>query len=95
MFGMRKVGARVAMVAALPVFMILPMASSAVARETSEEAGPAGTEFLECTNTSWKNYNNCLMTSDFSWERRICDIVFEADVTWCGAVYYKRVKTGT
>ncbi|MEO5510076.1 MAG: hypothetical protein ABIV28_06055 [Longimicrobiales bacterium] len=94
MFGKQKVWARVARVAVLPVFMLLPMASNAVARETAEVEG-AGTEFLECTNTGWRDYNSCLMKSDFSWERKICDIVFEADVVWCGAVYYKRIKTGT
>ncbi len=86
---------RLALIAALPVITILPIASRATALEAAAETDQAGTEFRKCTDSSWANYNDCLMSADHGWERTLCDVVFQADVTWCGSVYYKRIKTGT
>ena len=85
---------QLALVTALPLLMILSLAAHANARELAEPV-PAGTQFKQCTDTAFKNYNECLMGADRWWERTLCDVAFEGDVVWCGSVYYHRVKTGT
>jgi hypothetical protein len=85
---------QLAVITALPVLMVLPIASQATAREMAETV-PAGTEFKLCTDTAWSNYNECLVTADRWYDRTLCDLAFEGDIVWCGSVYRRRVSTGT
>jgi hypothetical protein len=74
----------------------LPMtAGAAVAEEEAGDPVLAGTQFNACTQAAWASYNSCLRNASFGWERALCDLAFEADVVFCGAVYYRTVKSGT
>ena len=84
--------AQLTTLAALPIFVLAPFAARSAHAEMAE-SNP-GTDFVKCQDTSWADYNSCLMSSDFEWEKHLCDIAFQADIVWCGAVYYRRVKTG-
>lgn len=86
--------ARVAALIALPALVLAPVAARSVRAEMEmEESGP-GTEFVKCQDEAWVDYNKCLMNARTSWEKKLCDLAFEADVVWCGSVYWRRVKTG-
>jgi hypothetical protein len=88
--------AQLTTLAALPILMLAPFASRAAHAESAEEAaGGAGTEFVACQNAAWHDYNECLMSSDHEWEKKICDLAFQADIVWCGSVYWKRVQNGS
>jgi hypothetical protein len=91
----RRSAARLAALAALPLLFLAPLAARAFAEEALEDGPGAGTEFVACQNTAWSDYNSCLMSSDHEWEKKLCDLAFEADIAWCGSVYYRRLKTGT
>ena len=81
--------------AALPILMLAPF-SGRVAHADMVASGPgAGTDFVECQNKAWADYNSCLMNAGHEWEKKICDLAFQADVAWCASVYWRRLKTGT
>jgi hypothetical protein len=84
--------AQLTVLAALPVFALAPAATRVFGEETVVD-GP-GTDFVKCTDDAWASYNKCLMSSTFSWEQKLCDLAFQADVVYCGSVYYHRVATG-
>lgn len=88
--------ARMATLFALPMFLLAPLAARTAHAETAEssESGPAGTDFVVCHDQAWADYNSCLMRYDSSWEKKLCDLAFEADVAWCAAVYWRRLKAG-
>jgi hypothetical protein len=62
----------------------------------SAEMGPgAGTQFIECTDHAWADYNKCLMEAGGPFTRKLCDLAFEADIIWCGAVLKRQITTGS
>ena len=63
-------------------------------QQQQQESG-AGTQFVACVDKALLDYNDCLMSTNSEWRKRLCDLAFQADVVWCGAVYKKRVETGT
>ena len=77
--------------AALALLTIAPLA----ARAEAAAAGPgAGTLFKECYDQSWLSYNSCLVNSDGSFDRFVCDLAWEMDLAFCGAEYVRRMRTG-
>jgi hypothetical protein len=86
--------AQLTVLTALPILVLAPFAPR-IAHAEMAEAGPAGTDFVACQDKAWANYNSCLMNSDHEWEKKLCDIAFQADIVWCGSVYWKRIQSGT
>jgi hypothetical protein len=68
------------------LMLLAALAPHAVRAET-EEAG-----WKECMDHEWADYNSCLLNSGTAWERKLCDIYFEAGVVLCGAKYVGEVK---
>ena len=48
----------------------------------AEESGP-GTEFRECRNQAWADYNECLVESTSRWGRAMCDVAWDLDNIGC------------
>ncbi len=86
--------ATLALIAFLPALLLVPLAARASEAAEAESEQLAGTQFVACTDQAWKEYNNCLMNADRRWEKTLCDIAFDADVVYCGAVYARRIRTG-
>lgn len=90
----RRARAKLAALAIFPVLLLAPIASRALHAEVSESESGPGTDFIACTDRAWADYNRCLLNASESWEKRLCDIAFEADAAWCGSVYWRRLRTG-
>lgn len=87
----RRTRAQLAALFALAIVCIAPLSLRAL--EAAEGPG-AGTQYVECSNQAWKDYNSCLVQSTWEWEKKICDIAFSADQAFCISVYYRRLVNG-
>ena len=71
-------------------------AHAAASAQTQEEQGPgAGTQFIACTDQAWADYNKCLVDAGGPFSRKLCDLAFEADIFWCGAVLKRQLESGS
>jgi hypothetical protein len=89
----RRKRPRLAAIVALPALILALVAVQSVRAELAYTDGP-GTDFVKCQDDAWANYNKCLMSSTFKWEKKVCDLAFEGDVARCASVYWTRLKTG-
>jgi len=71
---------------AAAVMLLAAAAPRALRAETETQT------WKECMDAEWKDYNGCLLDSATSFQRRVCDIFFEAGVTLCGAKWVGDVK---
>ena len=70
-------------------------AHTAVSAQLQQQEPGAGTQFITCTNQAWTDYNKCLGNAGGFFSRSLCDLAWEADVIWCGAVLKRQLETGT
>jgi hypothetical protein len=68
---------------------VLLLAPHALAGATSNP----GTNWRECVDNSFADYNSCLMESSNWFHQKLCDLAFEGDVVWCTAKYIGEVKS--
>ncbi|HEX6693934.1 MAG TPA: hypothetical protein VF035_04435 [Longimicrobiales bacterium] len=81
---------------ALVVAAVGSVAAANAAVSAQMEQGPgAGTQFIACTDQAWADYNKCLVDAGGPFSRKLCDLAFEADIIWCGAVLKRQLSTGS
>jgi hypothetical protein len=75
------------------LFAVLTAVSLVAPRALSGATSNPGTNWRECVDNSFADYNECLMESSNWFHQKVCDIAFEADVVWCSAKYAGDVKS--